>query len=106
VPALSLLRRSPLASSRLHDHVSLMGLRLAMAIATTLAVLAWEQAVAQTPRPQPPRPQVESYDRVWRELSRPKYSPNPRGDLPIRRENESLRERLLGQSPIGGSLRR
>jgi hypothetical protein len=85
-----------------------MSLRRAMPIAMTLAVLAWEQAVAQTPRPppQPSRPQVESYDRVWRELSRPKYSPNPRGDLSIRRENESLRERLLGQSPIGGSLRR
>jgi len=82
-----------------------MELRLTVAIATTLAVLAWQQAAAQTSQPRRPHhPPIE--ERSARDLSRPKYPPTGGGDLSIRRENESLRNHLLGQTPIGSSLRR
>ena len=84
-----------------------MELRLTVTIATTLAVLAWQQAAAETSQPRRPyHPPIDSQERSARDLSRPKYPPTRDGDLSIRRENESLRNHLLGQTPIGSSLRR
>ena len=81
-----------------------MPLHLALTVVTMLAVLGFAQAAAQT-RPPTVRPPLQSYDQTFRDLSRPKYTPNPHGDLSIRHDNGALRERLLGQTPIGGSLR-
>ena len=61
-----------------------------------------QQAAAQTRRAHRPI----TPDRSASDLSRPKYPPSHSGDLSIRRENESLRNHLLGQTPIGSSLRR
>jgi len=76
--------------------------RFTITIAAILAVLAWQQAAAETRRAHRP----VTPDRSASDLSRPKYPPSHGGDLSIRRENESLRNHLLGQTPIGSSLRR
>ena len=70
-------------------------------MAAILVMLAWQQAAAE-----PRRAHRPIQDRSAADLSRPKYPPTRGGDLSIRRENESLRNNLLGQTPIGSSLRR
>jgi hypothetical protein len=76
--------------------------RLTVTIAAILAVLAWQQAAAETRRAHRPI----TPDRSASDLSRPKYPPTRGGDLSIRQGNEALRNHLLGQTPIGSSLRR
>lgn len=86
------------------NHIEAMRLPLTLAVVAMLAVLGFEQVAAQTRLPTV-RPPLQSNDQTFRDLSRPKYTPNPHGDLSIRHDNGALRERLLGQTPIGGSLR-
>src|SRR5262245_48646941 len=87
-------RNRVLASCRARDHIHVMNLHLSIALAAT--VLAVQPAPAQTVRAPTVRPPAQSYDHTFRELGRPKYAPNPYGNLSIRSENGALRERLLG----------
>jgi len=79
--------------------------RLTIKVAMILAALTWQQAAAETRQPRRPPPAPFDYSQ-GRDLSRPRYPATRHGDLSIRHENESLRNNLLGQSPIGSSLRR
>lgn len=67
-----------------------MRLALTLAIALALAATAIEPSDAQRRRDA-----YESREKASRDLIGPKYRSNGLGDLSIRRENKSLRDRLL-----------